>query len=260
MNKILIIGVIGILFGTTLLPSVMGINENNKETVNVTCCVHLNDTIQKITTTLSVKEAIDIQNERNEEKLFALLKKYDVISKNSSISSLRNEFYKWVINNLTFTQTLDIPFESNDDIFYNLLCFLRVDWTPDSRYFVPLFMFGNSPIRGWLNFPIWVTWGIFLSSLFRYIPILYTLLFIQSLIPSTDLIDIGIGGRFDYNIKTIGLLGEKVFDNAHKPQIFSLIGFHGYHITFGFPLEKGLIPYRSDTFIGFSVATIVIPE
>lgn len=258
-RNVFVIGIICILLGTTIVPVVSGINRGKRGMVNVTCRICLSKRIHEVTTQLPVEKAMEIQNEQNNEVVFALLKEYGIIPKNNSISSLRNEFQKTINENPMLIKNLKcLLLDENDDIFYNLLCFMRINWFYGTKFFVPLFMFGNSPIRGWLNFPIWMIVGwVFLQPLFEYFPKIASILFIFSLIPSTDLVDIGIGGRFYHDVYTQGLLGKRKFDDHYAPMVFSLIGFHGYHITFEWP-NHGL--YRVDTFIGFTLATVIIPQ
>jgi hypothetical protein len=264
LQTVFIAYIIVILFGTSLLPFVMSSNEYNQETVNLTCRAYLADTIQEITKTLSTEEAMNIQNERNYEKLFALLKKYDIIPNDSSISSLKNGFQKTMNENpMLIHHWKESILQEDSNVFCNMLCFMRLDWTCETTFFVPLFMLGTSPIVGWINFPIWMLFGWFLQPFFEHTPLLASLFFISLLNPSTDVIDIGFGGRFEYNVETIGMLGNKTFDNHYRPLLFSLVGFYGYHIIFEHPPEH---PehwwelHRYDTFIGFSVATIIVPE
>ena len=254
------VATIFILLNTITTPIVNGIDKDKKEMVRVTCRICTFNGTHKITTQLPIDRVMKIQNEQDNEILFSLLKECNIIPKNSSISFLKNKFQKEMVENPLIIKNLkEILMNSDESIFFNLLCITRVDWSYGTKFFAPLFMLGNSPVRGWLNFPIWMIFGWLLQPFFEVIPRLASLLFISLLIPSSDIVNIGIGGRFGYDVETIGLLGKRTFDNHYKPLIFSLVGFHGYHITFEFPHNGGGW-YRQDTFIGFTLATIILPQ
>jgi hypothetical protein len=263
-KNIIALGIISILFSTAILPIASGINREKDELLNVTCRICMPTGIQTKTTQLSIDRVLKIQSERDEEELFSMLGEYDVIPREGSLSSLRETFQNTIGANpmliKNFKRLLD---DSSRDVFRNVLCFVRLDWTCETTFFVPLFMLGTSPIVGWINFPIWMLFGWLLQPFFERTPLIASLFFISLLNPSTDVIDMCIGGRFEYDVETVGLLGKKTFDNHNRPLMFSLIGFHGYHIIIEHRPEHHehwWDLYRYDTFIGFTLATVIVPK
>ncbi len=233
-------GVIFLLCSTVLVPVVDGEVQEQGDAVDVKCRMQLADTVQETTTTISIEEAMRIQRERNDEKMFALLKKYDIIPAGSSIASLGNEFQKTINENPALIQRLKTTLSERDGkLFGNLLCFMRLDWTCETTFFVPLFMGGTSPIVGWINFPIWMIFGWLLQPFFERTSLLASLFFISLLNPSTDVIDIGIGGRFNYDVETMGLLGKKCLTITTDPCCFPCSDSMGTISFLNFYLNTG---------------------